>query len=118
MSGKSGIPSWQRAQSASDPDPAPEQRAESPPAPQAEQPTSDDAQSEAEGTSLLDTAAKFLEDPSIRDAPREKKVEFLQSKGVKAEDIETLLAAPAHDNTAAELPQDAEALWPTVRITF
>ena len=36
-------------------------------------------------------ARKFLQDPSIRNAPKEKKLAFLQLKGLRKEDVESLL---------------------------
>ncbi|PGH05209.1 hypothetical protein GX51_03108 [Blastomyces parvus] len=40
---------------------------------------------------LIEQAAQFLEDDSIRDAPTDKKVAFLESKGLNNEDIQKLL---------------------------
>lgn len=60
---------------------------------------------------LLDQASRFLEDATIRDAPREKKVAFLESKGVKAENIETLLGADAQDGNQIELEETGERAW-------
>jgi len=39
-------------------------------------------------------AFKFLNDPSIKDATKERKIAFLESKGLKQEDIELLLSTP------------------------
>jgi len=68
--------------------------------------------------SLLSHASSFLDDPAIRDAPREDKVKFLQSKGLKAQDIETLLERqqPARDTgTAPDLSDAGERAWVAVR---
>lgn len=43
------------------------------------------------GTTTLDQARKFLQDESVRESSREKKVEFLKSKGLGEADINTLL---------------------------
>lgn len=42
-------------------------------------------------TATLDQARKFLQDESVRESSREKKVEFLKSKGLGEADINTLL---------------------------
>lgn len=47
--------------------------------------------STTEPKTLREQAAKFLQDPSIQDADRERKIAFLVSKGVKRDDIEALL---------------------------
>ncbi|KXG48043.1 uncharacterized protein PGRI_019130 [Penicillium griseofulvum] len=87
------IPSWQR----------PNKTAEESPS------TSDDAPATTASTSrqaLLDQASKFLEDESIRDAPTDRKVTFLESKGLTSEDIEQVLGvsrnAEASSSTTAE----------------
>lgn len=97
------IPSWQR----------PNKTAEESPSP-----TSDDAPATTASTSrqaLLDQASKFLEDESIRDAPTERKVSFLESKGLSSDDIEQVLgisrnaeasssSTTAEDKTQEETP--------------
>ncbi|OAX78873.1 hypothetical protein ACJ72_06814 [Emergomyces africanus] len=40
---------------------------------------------------LVEQASRFLEDESIRDAPTDKKIAFLESKGLRNEDIQKLL---------------------------
>ncbi|EKV12473.1 Peroxin 14/17 [Penicillium digitatum PHI26] len=73
-------------------------------------PTSDDAPAPTASTSrqaLLDQASKFLEDESIRDAPTERKVSFLESKGLSSDDIQQILGIPhnaeaSSSSTAAE----------------
>ncbi|CAG8877227.1 unnamed protein product [Penicillium nalgiovense] len=96
------IPSWQK----------PNKTAEESPSP-----TSDDAPATTASTSrqaLLDQASKFLEDESIRDAPTERKVSFLESKGLSSDDIQQVLgisrndeastSTPAEDKTQEEIP--------------
>lgn len=39
----------------------------------------------------LEVARRFLENDAVRDAPREKKVEFLKSKGIDESEIHALL---------------------------
>lgn len=117
MSNKAGIPSWQRAQpttpspsSTSEQEPKPESQAESPPAAGTEESTTDVSQSDS--ASLLQQASTFLEDPTIRDAPREKKVAFLQSKGLQSEDIEKLLGK--QEDASVDLSKDGERAWSKV----
>ncbi|RAK96269.1 peroxisomal membrane protein PEX14 [Aspergillus ibericus CBS 121593] len=74
----SSIPQWQQPNNASnnDSDSA-----------SALSPTSD----ETPRSELIEQATKFLEDDSIRDAPTDRKVTFLQSKGLREDEINTLL---------------------------
>ncbi|KAJ5417839.1 uncharacterized protein N7487_001389 [Penicillium crustosum] len=89
------IPSWQTANKSAEESPSP---------------TSDNAPATTASTSrqaLLDQASKFLEDESIRDAPTERKVSFLESKGLSSDDIEQVLgvsrnAEPSSSSTTAE----------------
>ncbi|OQE46131.1 hypothetical protein PENCOP_c001G05582 [Penicillium coprophilum] len=99
------IPSWQR----------PNKTAEESPSP-----TSDDAPATTDSTSrqaLLDQAFKFLEDVSIRDAPTDRKVSFLESKGLSSDDIEQVLgvsrnaeasssSTPVEDKPQEETPSN------------
>ncbi|KAF1940675.1 hypothetical protein EJ02DRAFT_512980 [Clathrospora elynae] len=100
MTNKPSIPSWQRASSDTPVSPSlssPEPEEQQSPAVQAPTPTEVDIASDESddglpaSSQLLEQAQRFLEDPAIRDAPREKKVAFLESKGVRAGDIKTLL---------------------------
>jgi hypothetical protein len=123
MSDKPGIPSWQRASADSPTASSSEskQQAESSqhsaqsalPVVQAPTPTEDDLEDSSSET-LLDQASRFLDDATIRDAPREKKVAFLASKGVTAEDIETLLGDSAQEDSHTELEEAGERAWLTV----
>lgn len=117
MSSKPAIPSWQRAQApaptptGADAPPPPEQHPESTPS-RAEEAGEDATQeTAADDAPLLDQASKFLDDPVIRDAPREKKVEFLQSKGVKAADIEKLLSKETPQEIPQDIAQAGERAW-------
>lgn len=138
MSGKPGIPEWQRASSSSaasttstndttsSPKPEEEEEASAQQQPQqppveAPTPTEDDvAQPEeeekhsTESSSLLEQAARFLDDPTIRDAPREKKVAFLESKGVSAEDIGRLLGEEEPERRPIEVEDVGDRAWSTV----
>ena len=65
---------------------------------------SDGATSKADIDELRDSAFKFLHDPSIKDAPRERKVAFLESKGLKTEEIDLLLSSqPASAQLAVRI---------------
>lgn len=140
MSGKPAIPEWQRA-SASAPASADDttsshkpskeetntqqqqQEQHQQPPVEAPTPTEEDvAQAEAEEEhssemdSLLEQASRFLEDPAIRDEPREKKAAFLESKGVSAEDIERLLGEEAQERRPADVADVGERVWAIVSI--
>lgn len=101
MPPKSSIPAWQRSDSISGAEEStkPEETAEpaqdetSAKAPE-EHPieiVDNDETPSTEPKTLREQAAKFLQDPSLRDADRERKIAFLESKGVKRDDIEALL---------------------------
>ncbi|XP_014560255.1 hypothetical protein COCVIDRAFT_90048 [Bipolaris victoriae FI3] len=137
MSGKPGIPEWQRASSSSaasttstndttsSPKPEEEEEASAQQQPQqppveAPTPTEDDVaqpeeeeQHSTESSSLLEQAARFLDDPTIRDAPREKKVAFLESKGVSAEDIGRLLGEEEPERRPIEVEDVGDRAWST-----
>lgn len=83
------IPPWQRATSLPGAE-EPKKEATTPPP---ESSVSDVENSKSEEVDVKEQAAKFLQDPSITDAPHEKKIAFLESKGVKREDIDTLLGS-------------------------
>lgn len=101
MAPKSSIPAWQRSTSVPG---AEEFTTPDEPAKQAQDETSakapeehpieivdEEESSSTEPKTLREQAAKFLQDPSIQNADRERKVAFLESKGVQREDIEALL---------------------------
>src|SRR3954452_1160338 len=73
------IPDWQTnyLQSSATPEPL----VQDPPS------NSDDAPS----SGLLELAKRWLKDESIRDSPRERKVAFLEEKGLQGDDIQKLL---------------------------
>ncbi|KAF1851774.1 DUF726-domain-containing protein, partial [Cucurbitaria berberidis CBS 394.84] len=118
---KPRIPDWQSASSDSAPLESPSDQQEPKPEQQAEAPgrTEDDTASaesddrESESTELLEQASRFLEDSTIRDAPREKKAAFLESKGVRPEDIETLLGEATPEGDYPALEEVAERAWST-----
>ncbi|CAE7025637.1 hypothetical protein P3342_005627 [Pyrenophora teres f. teres] len=114
MSNKPSIPAWQRASAdnaASSSPPEQEDASAQQQSVEAPTPTEDDVESEdggvqlsesSESGDLLEQASRFLDDPAIRDAPREKKVAFLESKGVSAGDIETLLGDKMEEGDSSE----------------
>lgn len=127
MSGKPRIPAWQQAsnETSSTPlsndenEPKAEQteQAVAAPTPTEEDVSTDESEStqQSEDSTLLDQASRFLEDPTIRDASRERKVAFLESKGVTTEDIERLLGETAAEPIQErDLGESAERAWSTV----
>ncbi|KAF3388869.1 hypothetical protein F1880_003885 [Penicillium rolfsii] len=76
-------------------------------------PSSDDAPASTSRQDLIDQASKFLEDQSIRSASTDRKISFLESKGLTSDEIQQLLGvsrnpeASSADSTAAE-PQPQE----------
>ncbi|KAE9983638.1 hypothetical protein EG328_003054 [Venturia inaequalis] len=114
MPPKSSIPAWQRSDSlpgAEDPTKpgetaAPVQEETSAKAPE-EHPIEIVDEEEtlvAESKTLREQAAKFLQDPSIQDAGRERKIVFLESKGVKRDDIEALLGKDPEESAVQKAP--------------
>ncbi|KAF2745833.1 DUF726-domain-containing protein [Sporormia fimetaria CBS 119925] len=125
MSKKPEIPAWQQPLSspaapsqppqpeASSEQPKPDSHSSPVEEPTAQSPeTQPTAHTAAETPSLQEHAAKFLEDPAIRDAPRDKKVAFLQSKGVTPDDIEKLLASVEPVGTATDTPVEDKQAQP------
>ncbi|KAJ6096453.1 hypothetical protein N7486_007199 [Penicillium sp. IBT 16267x] len=106
------IPAWQR-QAAS---PAEQPSSQSP----SPSPSSDDAPAPTSREDLINQAARFLEDESIRDSSTDRKVAFLESKGLNSDEIQQLLGisrnleatssnASTTDDTAQETPQTSSA---------
>jgi hypothetical protein len=125
MSSKAAIPAWQQKQttdSSKSPasplqqDPEPEQQPEQSAiaATDASPTGGEGADLNVQHTSLLEQATRFLEDPAIRDAPRERKVAFLESKGVDDKEIETLLGAQSRQSNASDLEEIGGHAWATV----
>lgn len=118
---KPSIPAWQRT-ATNDPSnlsteeqPKPDNAAEDSTKPVAEESASSETPEEVErDTDLLAQASRFLEDPNIRDAPREKKAVFLQAKGVSSGDIETLLGKAIDENASPDLDEAGARAWSTV----
>lgn len=117
MSNKPKIPEWQRAtaDSASSSsvvhEPTSEELVQAPTPTEEDLPSEGSHEQDNESTELLEQASRFLDDPTIRDAPREKKIAFLESKGVSVEDIETLLGTVAQQDDLSGLEDAGERAW-------
>jgi hypothetical protein len=79
---KGGVPSWQMKPEASDPKPATEEKPAS---------SSSSSPEVKPRTSVLEDARKFLEEEEVKDASTDKKVAFLEGKGLTSEEIHQLL---------------------------
>ncbi|KAF9698362.1 hypothetical protein EKO04_003623 [Ascochyta lentis] len=117
---KPSIPAWQRTPATeagdlpAEQEPKLENAAEDSTVPVAEERASTGTtKADVKSADLLDQASRFLEDANIRDAPREKKVVFLQAKGVSPEDIETLLGKAIPDNASPDLEAAGARAWST-----
>ncbi|KAL8673092.1 MAG: hypothetical protein Q9168_002475 [Polycauliona sp. 1 TL-2023] len=84
---QTSIPHWQREDTASVPSENLEAESENVDAPHHVEPP-------PSRTVLLEQASKFLEDDEIRNAPTERKITFLQSKGLTDEEVHRLLELP------------------------
>lgn len=80
------IPSWQRQSGTTSTDQSSPSSPSSSPSP-----NSDDAGASTNREDLLTQADKFLQDESIRDSPTDRKVAFLESKGLNSDEIDKLL---------------------------
>ncbi|CRK20862.1 hypothetical protein BN1723_012175, partial [Verticillium longisporum] len=92
----SGIPSWQKRD-------------------QSEQPSSESSsatQDPSSDSSPIEVARRFLQDDEIKDASRERKLEFLKTKGLEEADIEKLLGPADTTTTTATPAQDQEPTQP------
>lgn len=99
---KSTIPSWQQSQN----QPPKENHQETP----SESAPSTDSQTpdQPARSTLLEQASKFLEDEAIRDAPTDKKISFLESKGLKGPEIDSLLGVSRNTEATAQ-PEPASS---------
>ena len=76
-----GIPSWQRQEPSDAPSPALQQSSQG----------SNEESASTDRASLIEKATRFLQDDDIRDAPIERKQYFLESKGLKEDEVRNLL---------------------------
>ncbi|KAL8708562.1 MAG: hypothetical protein Q9220_006615 [cf. Caloplaca sp. 1 TL-2023] len=86
---RSSIPGWQQKE-LSEPDTTPDQDSPAP-----EHPEHIDAPPPR--AALFEQASKFLEEEHIKDAPIEKKIAFLKTKGLREGEINTLLTTPSDE---------------------
>jgi hypothetical protein len=121
MSTKSSIPAWQRTPAADPSSPsstqetAPNEQIETSPAPGVQDSAAGTKEElGTERSKLLEQASRFLEDPSIRDAPRDRKVTFLESKGVASEEIAELLGKEIVEDAIPDITEAGERAWSTV----
>ncbi|CAI7573755.1 unnamed protein product [Penicillium manginii] len=98
------IPSWQRQSGA-----APADQSSSSSSSPSPSPSSDDAPAPTNREDLLTQAAKFLEDESIRDSPTDRKVTFLESKGLNSDEIDQLLGITRNAEATSTTPTAAES---------
>ena len=98
---KSTIPSWQQSQNQPPKENHQETSSESAPSESAPSTDSQTPDQPARST-LLEQASKFLEDEAIRDAPTDKKISFLESKGLKGPDIDSLLGVSRNTEATAQ----------------
>ncbi|MCJ1427776.1 hypothetical protein MMC29_005681 [Sticta canariensis] len=103
------IPSWQRGDSSSSSSSSSEPTAPSgtvrdPSSPSNQDDSQRDGQRDlhASHASLLNQATKFLQDDDIRDAPTERKMAFLESKGLSDLEIEGLLADSRNEDHSSD----------------
>ncbi|KAK2733483.1 hypothetical protein FQN57_002092 [Myotisia sp. PD_48] len=95
----SSIPSWQLGLATQKAEPA------SPVVTENKPDTSDEV---AEGKdTLLEQAKRFLQDESIRDAPTDRKIAFLESKGVSNDDIQSLLGDSRNQDATSDTAGEA-----------
>ncbi len=65
-----------------------------------------------ERKTVLEQARLFLEEASVRDAPRERKAAFLEKKGLQSHEIQRLLG-PSSSETASFARQDSDSSIPS-----
>ncbi|KAL4781599.1 peroxisomal membrane anchor protein conserved region-domain-containing protein [Aspergillus varians] len=82
---KPSIPQWQQQHAASS----------------SSTPEGNDAGNDADRSTLIEQASKFLQDDSIRDASNDRKIEFLESKGLTAAEIDSLLDVSRNPEASA-----------------
>ncbi|KAI9044072.1 peroxisomal membrane protein PEX14 [Aspergillus affinis] len=81
---RASIPDWQKPNATAPSDPEPNSASTPSPA-------SDENETDASRSTLLEQATNFLQDDAIRDAPIDRKISFLESKGLHNNEIDSLL---------------------------
>jgi len=61
---------------------------------------------------VVEQAKKFLEEDAVRNASTEKKIAFLESKGLQNEEIQTLLGITRNPEATSSTPQVNVPLHP------
>lgn len=89
---KTGVPSWQR-------EAAPEEEKK------AEEKVETKATKEPSRSELIESAKKFLEEDEVKDATTDKKIAFLESKGLENEEIEQLLGVARNVEASNPAPK-------------
>ncbi|KAI4158588.1 MAG: hypothetical protein LQ342_007286 [Letrouitia transgressa] len=92
------ILSWQREESSPQPTSSEERFAPS-------TSSSDETQSSLPRAALIDQATKFLDEDDVKTAPTERKIRFLQTKGLTEEEIYQLLNLSADDNHSPDVEE-------------
>ncbi|KAL4870124.1 peroxisomal membrane anchor protein conserved region-domain-containing protein [Aspergillus spectabilis] len=87
---KRSIPSWQQQHSAPSPPPTDDK----------------DAVNDADRSTLIQQASEFLKDDSIRDAPTNRKISFLESKGLTSSEIDSLLGVSRNPEATSSAAED------------
>ncbi|KAL9611282.1 MAG: hypothetical protein Q9167_004079 [Letrouitia subvulpina] len=98
------IPSWQRERPPPPPQPTSSEELFAP-----STSSSDESQSSLSRAALIDQAAKFLDEDDVKTAPTERKITFLQTKGLKKEEIYQLLNLSADDTHDPDVEQQPNA---------
>jgi hypothetical protein len=53
---------------------------------------------------LIEQAKKFLEEEEVRNASTDKKISFLESKGLNSQEIQSLIGVTRHQDASATAP--------------
>ncbi|KAJ5290843.1 hypothetical protein N7478_000094 [Penicillium angulare] len=96
----SSIPAWQRQSASSSTDQSSSQSTSSP--------SSDDAPAPTSREDLLSQATRFLEDESIRNSPPDRKIAFLESKGLNSDEIQQVLGISRNLEATSTIPSATE----------
>jgi hypothetical protein len=91
---KPSIPLWQRQNSAA--------------APPASDDKDKDAGEDTARSTLVEQASKFLQDESIRDASTDRKIAFLESKGLTSPEIDSLLGVSRNSEASSDASNTTE----------
>ncbi|KAL2219498.1 putative peroxisomal membrane anchor protein [Thermoascus aurantiacus ATCC 26904] len=98
------IPDWQRRSRSASPDQ---------PSSAASAQSSQDAPDTASRATLLEQAARFLRDEAVRDAPTDRKIAFLESKGLRSDEIQKLLGVTRNAEATSQEKRDDQTPSPT-----